>query len=36
MQDITIVKKFYILHDVKLLGDNTTLHIIVKLRSSNC
>jgi hypothetical protein len=36
MQDITIVKKFYILHDVKLLGDNTTLHIIVNIKSSDC
>jgi hypothetical protein len=36
MQDITIVKKFYILHDVKLLGDNTTLHIIVNIKSCDC
>jgi hypothetical protein len=36
MQDITIVNKFSILHDVKLLGDNITLHIIVNLRSFNC
>jgi hypothetical protein len=36
MQDINIVKKFSILHDVKLLGDNTTLHVIVNIKSSNC